>query len=116
MYEGSDAAWKPNRCAPIAMIAVAALATRDGSMEGRVSNTYAAFCCSAAGEWFAMKARIFASVSGQTRRPPRMSRTKCGSFIASLPNVIGDMPCNETNSSMASSSEGASFCIFSNVQ
>jgi len=43
MYEGSDAAWKANRCAPIAMIAVAAPATRDGSMLGRVSSTYAAF-------------------------------------------------------------------------
>jgi hypothetical protein len=77
---------------------------------------YAASCCSTVATWFAMKARIFVSVSGQTRRPPRMSRTKCGSFIASRPNVIGDMPCNATKSSMASSSEGASFCIFSNVQ
>lgn len=47
MYEGSDAAWKPNRCAPIAMIAVAALATRDGSMEVRVNSTYAAACIDA---------------------------------------------------------------------
>jgi len=48
MYEGSEAAWKPNRCAPIAMITVAAPATRDGSMLGRVSITYAARAIAAA--------------------------------------------------------------------
>jgi hypothetical protein len=46
MYEGSEAAWKPKRCAPIAIIAVAAPARRDGSMLGRVSSIYAACFCS----------------------------------------------------------------------
>lgn len=50
---------------------------------------HAARAC--AGLYEAMNPRTFWSVSGQTLRPLRKSRTKCGSFMASRPNVTGDI-------------------------
>jgi hypothetical protein len=68
---------------------------------------YAASFCSMGVAWFAMKARIFASVSGQTRRPPRMSRTKWGSLAASRPNVTGAISWSVRNASIVSGSGGS---------
>ena len=45
-----------------------------------------------AGTYSTMNLRTLASVSGHKRRPFRTSRTKCGSRIASRPNVTGDIP------------------------